>query len=208
MIPNGYDSEFFSNFVYQKNDNFKIIHIGNWGADQNAPAFFRALKEISDNNSLFSKKLKLINYGKVADVIQSSIKEWGLKDKFINNEYIPYRELTKELVSADLLLIIIARAKNNETFISAKIFDYLGAKRPIFAIAPLNGELAKIIKNLKVGTVVNYDDSNIMKDLLRKLYHQWRFKQGIPFNGLSAEKFNRKNIIRDLVSQLNKIVEE
>ena len=201
-IPNGFDQIYFDKFAYKRDNFFKILHVGNWGTDQNSPELFAALKRIGILKTHFLNHVKVTNYGKVSAEVMRSVRLNNLEKNFFSKQYIPYENMVREIVNSDLLLIIIARAEKNEMFISAKIFDYLGARRPIFALAPLNGELAKLMKDHQVGFVVDYNDEKLIESKIKKIYEYWLDNKDLNLKYVGIEKYERKNLAKQLSSIL------
>ena len=203
-IPNGFDQIYFDKYAYKRDNLFKILHVGNWGNDQNSPELFAALKNIGILKKDFLNHLKVTNYGKVSADVMKSVRLYNLEKNFSSKDYIPYENMVREIVNSDLLLIIIARAEKNEMFISAKIFDYLGAKRPIFALAPLNGELAKLIKDHQAGFVIDYKNEELIESKIKKIYEYWLDNKDLNLKYVGIKKYERKILAKQLSSVLDK----
>jgi len=57
--------------------------------------------------------------------------------------------------------------------LTGKVFEYLGAGRPILALAPLDGPAAALIRESQTGTVVDAADVATISQTLEKLYDLW-----------------------------------
>jgi hypothetical protein len=94
-------------------------------------------------------------------------------------------------------LLAVNNVPSAKGIITGKIFEYLQAKRPILAIAPVDGDLAKIIKNTNSGKVVGFDEKDLLKKYIFDLYQ--KYKNGsLEIESKNIEKYKRKNLTRQL----------
>ena len=99
---------------------------------------------------------------------QSLIREHGIDDIVFLEPAIPYREALAEMLTADGLLIFQGYTSNPA--IPAKLYEYLRARRPIFALVDSEGDTAKTLKAAGVGAMVPMDsEDRIAKGLLEFL---------------------------------------
>jgi hypothetical protein len=61
-----------------------------------------------------------------------------------------------------LLLLVIPKVKNNQGILTGKFFEYLASQKPLLAIGPTDGDLAKIIGETGCGSMFAYDDGEGM----------------------------------------------
>ncbi len=78
---------------------------------------------------------------------------------------------------------------------TGKFFEYLGAKRPIFAMVP-EGPLKEIILEGGFGTVAPPKDVSEIADKFMRHYEQWKKQDAIPFNPDQdiRNRFTRKKL--------------
>ena len=65
---------------------------------------------------------------------------------------------------ADVLLLLQWNSPSEAGNIPGKLFEYLGARRPILVLGYDNGEMARIVRDRKAGFVSN-DPAEIAKQL-------------------------------------------
>jgi len=95
--------------------------------------------------------------GNVAVEFIDLVQDLGLSEQFIFQKSISHDAIIKEMIRAELLLIFIPRIDKNEGLLSGKLFEYLGARRPIVCIGPKNGDVAKVISDTRSGVNLEYN---------------------------------------------------
>ena len=71
--------------------------------------------------------------------------------------FLSHKDALKELQSSQVLLLPINDTPNSLGVIPGKIYEYLGARRPIIGIGPLNGDSAQILNDSGAGTMFAYE---------------------------------------------------
>jgi hypothetical protein len=106
--------------------------------------------------------------------------------------------------TASLLLSVIPDVENNKLIITGKIFEYIGAGRPVFLVGPSDCDAARIVSISQSGTIHGYNEKEKMKQTL--LYQYDLFKNGRNQNVDSLkEKYSRKNLTGELAELLDKL---
>lgn len=194
VINNGFDHEEFSgNTPPKKEDAFTIKYIGSMTEPAIPYNLFEALQSLDKESR---KNLRIEFFGSINDRVIDIIKSQNLNDIVHFNEYLPHLEAKKEMRSADLLLLVIPNTHDNELIITGKIFDYIGAQKPILCIGPEHGDAAKLIKEFNLGINFEYDEverlkSEIKKFLMfkNKVYSKWNTDlKNHPFSRYSLTK--------------------
>ena len=99
--------------------------------------------------------------------------------------------------TSQLLLLVVNNVPSAKGIITGKIFEYLQAKRPIFAIAPVDGDLAEIIEATNSGEIVNFNDRDRLKSVILDFFK--RYKRGeLKVSSDNIEQFHRKNLTMKL----------
>ncbi len=90
----------------------------------------------------------------------------------------------------------------NQIF-TGKLFEYLGANRPVIALAP-NGPLKETIEKGRFGTVAPPKDIPKIAETFKCYYDQWKKEGTLSFNpDIGLRKcFERKRLTEKLASIL------
>jgi hypothetical protein len=80
----------------------------------------------------------------------------GVADIVEFGEFLPYEEALQEMVAADALLVFQGTEFNHA--VPAKIYEYLFARRPMFAILDRTGETYRVLSELNVHSAASISD--------------------------------------------------
>ena len=167
-VANGCDFEDFEGLEYRGADRFRITHTGMMFGKRSPRVFLDAVATSG------------------ADIVarfvggfRRSDHEWaetvGL-DRSL--EILPYvshaHALELQRDSEALLLLIPETDGRGRGVVSAKVFEYLAARRPILAAVPTDGEAAALVRELGAGLVVPPDDMDAQREALLRFEARWR----------------------------------
>lgn len=189
VIPNGYDPDDYDSIPIKEQKEFTIIYAGKFltgKSFRNPYYFFESLKILKEKGI----KLKFIYVGDKNPKIEIMAKEMGVFDQFESVGRKSYSETISYMKGAGLLLLI---GSGQETEQTAKIFDYLGCKRPILALASEKGGIAKVTKDIHKITLVENKNPKKIADIIERYFHSH-----------SGELLVRKNISQYLRENLAK----
>ena len=81
--------------------------------------------------------------------------------------------------------------------ITGKIFEYLVSERPILAIGPKDGDLAKILSETNAGVIVDFEDEKVLKVAIKAFYQD--FKDGrLKVNSRDINQSHRRKLTKKL----------
>lgn len=204
VITNGYD-DFEDNTKVELDSKFSLVHIGMMNADRNPIILWKVLSELMNENKEFAEDLQIKFVGKLAHEVFESIKNHNLNSTIEFISYLPHNEVVSFQQSAQVLLLAVNKVPNASGIITGKVFEYLQAKRPILAIAPVRGELAEIIDETNAGKVVDFEDEATLKMNIVEMYKAYK-NQKLIVNSSRTEKYHRKNLTRQLADIIKETV--
>lgn len=114
--------------------------------------------------------------------------------------YVDHQQTLAAMVEADLLLMTLSPGPGVQRVIPGKLYEYLGAERPILALVP-PGRAAAIAAQAAAGEVV---DPGQPEQLARRL-RQWLAAPPAPA-GPPPPEFDRRQTARLLASVLDEAV--
>ena len=198
FLFNGFDEKEYPSKISQKK-KFRIGHFGLYNELRDHNSFWEALNNIIQDNKIFSDNLELFFSGPTHSGFDEKLKKLGLH-KYLNHcEWLSHKEVLKEMVQADLLLITHSNTQDVNGRLPAKFFEYLGAKTPILAIGNKQSDLSKIILNLNCGTFLDFEDTKGVEKALIKYFNGNKQNKNIDFRLFSWE-FQSNKLIKILNS--------
>jgi glycosyltransferase involved in cell wall biosynthesis len=167
-IPNGCDFDDFAGLEHRRGPRFRITHTGTFLGRRNAQPFLRAL-EASDPEIT----VRFVGDFRAADL------EWvdrrGLNGRIELHPWVSRRRSLELQRDSDALLLLLPEAdRRGDGVISAKLYEYLAARRPILAAVPPNGAAANLVRRTGAGVVVPPDDTDAIRRALEDLGARWR----------------------------------
>jgi glycosyltransferase involved in cell wall biosynthesis len=164
LVPNGYDEENFAEaeknapVQAKKNGPIVLLHSGLLypTPDRDPKDFFRALAKLKQENAITPGKLKVVLRASGYDErYRRQIRELGLQEIVELQPPLPYTAALAEMLTVDGLLIFQGSSSNPA--IPAKLYEYIRARRPIFALVHKDGDTAAALRAERVGRIVPLD---------------------------------------------------
>jgi glycosyltransferase involved in cell wall biosynthesis len=179
LIGNGYDESHFmeAERIFSKqpmratNRPILLLHSGILypGPDRDPSEFCAAIASLRIAGKVSPMTLRVrFRASGYESRYRAVVKEHGVEDMIAIEPPIPYRDALAEMLSADGLLVFQGYTSNPA--IPAKVYEYLRARRPIFALVDVEGDTAEILRAAGVGTIAPLDKrQEIARQLLEFL---------------------------------------
>lgn len=198
LVFNGYDN---SPAPLPDNDCPVITYTGVLSVTRIPVALFPALRELREENIRF--RLKFI--GNTCPELVQLVELNGLVADTEYISYLPHEESIRHINASDALLLVIDNVPNNKGILTGKLFEYIGARRPIVAIGNTEGEARGIIDECQCGEMVDYDDTEGAKRVLRKVHAAWQ--QHIPaYSFGNSSRYSRESTTGDLARFMTRVL--
>ena len=207
FLPNGYDPPDFECVIPKpKNEKMTITYIGSIFGSRNPEYLIRALESLKDDNSVLLEKLKFRFVGRVGAPILKRIECSPVKNLFEIVPYVTHAESLSYLTGSDVSLLIIDDVPASRGILTGKLFEYIGAGKPILALAP-EGEAADLIRKNNLGVVVPPKDIKGIRTALTQLYKKRTGPQKIQHTDSNLrEQFARREQTRRLAEILDDLI--
>jgi len=203
ILPNGYDESDLTITNSEKNKKFIISYTGTMSKDRIPYPLITALQKLIFEDGINNIHLKFA--GRFCQEFIELINKAEINNFFELNDFVPHKESMKILQTADMLLLMVDDVPNNKGFVTGKIFEYLGCKKPIFAIGPTDGNANDILKESDSGVMIDYKDTEGAYNLLKRMYNDWLNNKTVyKFN---VEKYSRKKLTEQLTDIFSEIIE-
>ncbi|ABU56905.1 conserved hypothetical protein [Roseiflexus castenholzii DSM 13941] len=100
--------------------------------------------------------------------IRSEAQQYGVEHLLDVRDAVPHREALAQQRAADVLLLLLWNDPRERGVYTGKLFEYLGARRPILGIGPADNVAADLIRERRAG-MVSADPVEIAGQLTRWL---------------------------------------
>ncbi len=154
VIPNGFDPLDLPEVDAQRDEQPVLLYAGACYASRSMEPILRALARADDAGI---PPLKLRIFGELDPGARRFLEAHPLPTRVSVSGRIPSKELTGHMLGAAGLLLIIG--DGHRTALSAKVFDYLQADRPIIGFGPSDSDAAALIAEAQVGEWADSPDS-------------------------------------------------
>ena len=201
VIPNGYDPDDYDAVPIKEQEIFTVVYAGKFLTGQsfrNPSYFLEALKILKERGL----KIKFTYVGEKSPEIEEMVTKIGVVDQFESVGRKSYTETISYMKGAGILLLI---GSGQETEQTAKIFDYLGCKRPILALASEKGGIADVVKDIEKISLIENKDSNRIANVMEE-YYRTHSKELLERKNIS--EYLRENLTMKLSEVFNEVISE
>jgi glycosyltransferase involved in cell wall biosynthesis len=206
-ILNGFDHEDYEDIyrVPDKGEKLKIIYTGTiYSGYQDPTPLFKALTMLEPR---YLSNIEVNFYGKYLEEVTSKAEEYNLTDIVKVQKLVPYEESLSLQQNADLLLLLLWNDDREKGVYTGKLFEYIGAKRPILAIGKEDGVVSDLLKSRNLGIICN--DSSELCEYLETVINEKIEKGYIQnFSNVSNDDFSRLELTKVLEKYLFQIIKK
>ncbi len=201
FLPNGFDADDFKDITpVQKDSRITITYTGSLYGNRNPEYLLQALEDIHMSSPQALDNLLFRFVGRVGDPILQRINMSPVNHLFETIPYVTHNTSLSYLLATDYSLLIIDDAPGNEGILTGKIFEYIGAKKPIFALAP-EGDATELIKSQNLGYIAHPKNVSEIKNILEKI-----LTSKTTDSNINSENYERRHLTGQLVKVLDTIV--
>lgn len=210
IIANGYEEQPFleaEGLISRrppKDQRLVLLHSGTLypTTDRDPSAFFGALATLRSSGQVSSASLQIILRATGYDShYREVIRKNGIEDLVMLAPPISYREALAEMLSSDGLLIFQGYTSNPA--IPAKLYEYLRARRPIFALADAEGDTAKTLESARVGMIVPLNDEARIGNGLLDFLAAIRTGEARVLESTAVRAYSRESHAQEFAELLN-----
>jgi len=199
VITNGYDVERIEKQPLDQ--KFSIAHIGSLLSERNPRILWKALREITKENSDFKNDFELKLIGIVSQEVYDTIREFRL-DSFVKNlGYLSHTESVIEQRKSQALLLIESDSEETKMILPGKLYEYMASHRPILAIANENSDIKDIIIKTNTGVFCDYSEKEKVKQTILNYYQLYK-ENNLKTSPIGLQFFSRKKLTERLAQLL------
>ena len=207
-IPNGYDEEDFTAAAEAPPDGpLQIAHCGMLTLGRRSRVFLEGVSRFMESVPEAADRIRVTFIGARESVNEDleGIRGIGKIVRFEDN--IPHAECVARERRSHVLLLIKHDDRQYNGLVPGKLYEYIGAQRPILALAP-PGEAADIITGLRRGEIARPGDPGEVAAALERIYSAYAAGDLDGSYDLSPKpEFSRRSAAEALSRELELIVE-
>lgn len=170
-VPNGYDEEDFPPDADARPPAGPMIvtHCGMLTLGRSARPFLQGLALFKERFPRDAGDLRVHFIGARETENEEWVKRFALADTVVFEDNLPHRECVRRERRSHVLLLVKHDDERYRGLIPGKLFEYIGARRPILAVGP-EGEAAGIVRELGRGETALIDAPEEIAAALHRLY--------------------------------------
>ena len=142
--------------------------------------------------------------GDISDAVKSAVFKNQLAENTHFIDYVDHAKAIDYQRKSQVLLLLIPNIKKNKGILTGKLFEYLIAKRPILAIGPEDGDLAKILGDTNAGVIVDFENDDKLFSTILQLYDQYK-NGNLEVSSKNIKKYHRKELTKKVAFIINSL---
>ena len=169
VIPNGYEAEDWAGISPHRFDRFTVLHAGRLSGDRDLQGFLGGFQMFLGQDAERRARTQLVLIGPHDEGPVRQVRQHGLEGVVRFLGQVPHKEAMEMEAGAHVLLLIKHRDPQFRELIPGKLYEYLGARKPILAVAG-QSPAAELVRGLRAGWVASPDSPELVALALEEAY--------------------------------------
>ncbi|MCM8758793.1 MAG: glycosyltransferase [Candidatus Omnitrophica bacterium] len=185
VIPNGFDPEEYG-FEVGIDNKFSVIYTGSlYQQKRNPEILFMAIKKIIFEDVSIQNDLEVNFYGTFCKELQNMIEKYNLEKIVKQRGMLSREEIIKAQKRAQVLLLVNRNLPEDKGVYTGKLFEYLGARRPILAIGYEDSVVKDLLGDTKAGVYCWKFEQ--VYHVLKDWYFEWKKEKIVKYRGIEEK---------------------
>jgi len=204
-LPNGFDSADFPSVEIVEKKYFTVTYAGSMYGKRNPESFLAAVALLARLGKVDVSRVRLQFIGRFGAEVREMFEHPLLRQSVIVKEYMPHADSVRHLFQSDALLMIVDDFPGNEEIVPGKVYEYMGAGKPVLTLAP-EGAVADLIRETRSGRVARSDDIPAIADMFLRYYESWLAGDlGLEQDREAVAAYERREVTRRLAALLDEL---
>ncbi|MFC2059685.1 glycosyltransferase [Chloroflexota bacterium] len=196
-ITHGFDTAEVNIPPAKLTGKFTITYTGTIYTRKQEPSkLFAGLRDLISDKTIDPREIEVRFYGYKHDWLDKEIEQYGLSNIVKQHGVMPRQIVLEKQRESQLLLTLRWEDPQQRGWHSGKIFEYLGARRPILAIGGSDDVINDLLDETKAGVHVPTVEG--IKGVLIAFYKEYKLAAKIAYKGLETEinKYSHREMAR------------
>ena len=206
-VTNGFDPLEREHKTGPVTDKFTLTYTGNiYPGKQSPEPVFSALHESIRQGEMRAEDVEVRFYGAELNWINEMASHYELSTIVKQYGIVDRETAIKKQRESQILILLKWNDPEQKGVYTAKIFEYLAAKRPILAVGDYEDVVDNLLEDTKAGVSAKAIDD--LKDVLLNLYHEYKQKRIISYNAneIAINKYSQKEMARKFAVILDEFI--
>lgn len=201
----GFNAEDYDSTLVGITTKFTITYTGMISTGEHHPSrLLEALAGLLTSNQLDKDDIEVNFYGMKVGWFEEEINSYGLSDIVYQHGLVSHEVAVQKQRESWVLLLLDCDFPNEMGSYTGKIFEYLGAHRPILAVGGVHGNaVGKLLDETCSG--IHAPTVEEIKVALVNWYSEYKTRGGIVYRGIEAkiQKYSNREMARKFASVLS-----
>ena len=196
VVTNGYNHTDFTKkqkVKIEEQKQFELVYLGSMNGDRNPSTLWRAFANLKISHPKIYSGTSIRLIGKIDHSVIGEIDKLSIEDRVIVQDFVPHDQAIDIMQQAPVLFLIVNKSGNATGILTGKVFEYLGATRPIICIGPPTGDMKKLLSEFDHTYYIDYDDDQRMQEVLVELSNNY-ISDGLQVVSKEHQKYSRENL--------------
>ena len=145
----------------------EMVYAGEFYGSRRLNMIAPILRELLDAGEISPESFRFHIYSNLRREDRDYLRTQGIGGVVEEHPVLPYDEIKKVLRGADILFL--PSGDDVAYAVPFKFFDYVSARRPILAVAPLQSSVAQLMGEIDCGEFAGSDDPGRIREALQRL---------------------------------------
>jgi glycosyltransferase involved in cell wall biosynthesis len=203
-ITNGFDPDDYCSPPPALTREFSITYTGQLYQGQRDPTvLFEVLRDLVDEKVMSPEDVRVRFYGPIEHWVTTLLRQYRLEEVVEIHGIVTRKEALQRQAESQILLLLGWADPRETGQHSGKLFEYLGAARPILAVGGSRGVLTETLKETHAGTHALSKEE--VRNFLVASYREFKTKGYVPYYGDDAAigRYTHFQMARQFAEVLN-----
>ncbi len=199
IIPSGYDRQDFriaSRFPMARARKMRFTYAGLFDSRRTPRAFFTALAKIFAQHPETRDEIEVNIVGNFHDSYRKMAVQIGVSSALQTPGPVEHQQKIRHLLASDVLWLIT----HDSVITPGKVYEYIGARKPILALAP-EGGLRSVLADYGAATCVDPDDVDAIAAAIYALYQDW-LAERLPTGTVEVAREHDQRVLTERLARV------